>query len=112
MHRTSYRGGHAVAVRRWKNDHPEEWREQKSRVKENNQEETEVNAVNTYKPWTLKDVRFLRRYGSRLTAKEIAIALGRTYFAVQGKARDEGIDLRGDKMGANSVRFRRILLPD
>jgi len=70
------------------------------------QDQTRPLVSNNRQEWTTKDLEYLERYGKEQTIHELALKLGRSYLAIQMSAVKHGIDLRGNKVGVGSARFR------
>ncbi|OGF61641.1 hypothetical protein A2662_00065 [Candidatus Giovannonibacteria bacterium RIFCSPHIGHO2_01_FULL_45_33] len=70
-------------------------------------EATVPHATRSHRQWNQNEKIFLLKNGKNMRIRDLAIALGRTYYAVQMYACKQGIDLRGDKMGANANRFKQ-----
>jgi hypothetical protein len=96
------------ARRKWarKNSHKTRIYRRKNRSLHYNQ--TRPLARNHRKRWTSSDIKYLKRYGKKKSVHELALELGRSHDAVQTRAVRKEIDLRGDKVGAGSARFRGL----
>lgn len=96
------------AQKRWKKTHPEK----KAKYKRTNilrhQNATKPFAKNARQPWMIHEIEYLKTHGGIKTIKEMALDLKRTHQAVQMAGHKYRIDLRGNKTGVNSNRFRTL----
>lgn len=73
-------------------------REYQQRIRRTHWILTRQEAINHRQEWTIKDLDFLREHGGKITIHELAIALGRTYGAIQSAGSKFGISLKGEKI--------------
>lgn len=69
---------------------------------------TMPKARNYRQRWTMKEIEYLTKHGGEQTIHHLALELGRTYLGVQMAAQTHGVDLRGNKMGKEAVKFKGI----
>ena len=77
-------------------------------LRANHYNATRPSARNHGKQWTTREIEHLEQHGKEKSIRQLALDLGRTYRSVQSAANKFGIDLRGDKMGANGNKFKEI----
>lgn len=92
--------------KRWKIRHPEKRADHDRQLATTHQNATLPSAARRYREWTLAEFEYLKNNGKTKSSRQLALELGRTYFAVRDAAHKFGINLRGNKMGANANRFR------
>ena len=98
-------GRRREAKQNWKKLHPILRSKYRKNMFNAHQDATRPLAVNSRQEWTIRDIEYLEQYGSTKTVRQMALDLRRSFASVQTKAFKMGIDLRGDKMGANAARF-------
>lgn len=100
-------GGISRAVKRYRKKYPDKRREWRKTAILAYQAETLPNARKHGKKWSSEDLAYLRTKGRIKTARQLALYFGRTYRAVQQCGQRHEIDMRGDKIGANKILFRK-----
>ncbi|HXV27046.1 MAG TPA: hypothetical protein VD862_03440 [Candidatus Paceibacterota bacterium] len=79
-----------AAVKRWRKRHPEWTRKFRRRQHRRFQAISRTTAWERYRGWTMRQIRFLRRNRGRMTVREIATQLGRTFAATREAMRRYG----------------------
>ena len=85
-----------VLTKRWRKNNPDKWYSDKLKTVRRHNDETIPFATSNHQPWGSDEIEYIREVGQQMTAREIAIDLGRTYNAVIARACMEHIPLTND----------------